>query len=347
MLFAMVATFESTYERALISAEASAITKINGESVDPFNRYSYRVAIKEAAKDTIENFKLIPPAKKTYGGKRILIIFFIVYFPLAIVGGLSTPKYSQYGEASVLYGWTFVLGILWCFGIIFWGIASVFTRPKRQAALNARREREVHLLADKMLIALAPRLEQEVEVRKARELEEDRLRQLRALEENRLRQACEAEEQRLRQERLKRGEHPEGKIMPAPDPQIYGVSSAGYEELCAMWMRHLGEFDAFATAPTADGGIDVESSRWIAQCKLYTNGVSIESVRALAGIALLDNKRAVFFTSGTYSPGIVSFADRARIALFEYQPITPTLLPKNFFAEYILENTFNPDVWPE
>jgi len=119
---------------------------------------------------------------------------------------------------------------------------------------------------------------------------------------------------------------------PAPGPQPYGVSHDGAERLVAEWMRHLGEMDAEVTRFTGDGGIDVMSTHCIAQVKNYTGTVGVTEIRELAGVAAVDGRRPLFFTSGTYASGAIEFAERAGIALFRYDAVAGTLLPVDAIA---------------
>lgn len=120
-----------------------------------------------------------------------------------------------------------------------------------------------------------------------------------------------------------------------PLPQPYGVSHEGAEALCAEWMRFYGEADAEVTRFTSDGGIDVTSLHYIAQVKNYAGTVGVESIREMAGTALDDGRKALFFTSGTYASGALSFADRIGMPLFIYDAVAGTLTGANAHAESI------------
>lgn len=120
---------------------------------------------------------------------------------------------------------------------------------------------------------------------------------------------------------------------PAPTPQPFGVSHAGAEALVAEWIKYLGEADAKTTVLTGDGGIDVESRHYIAQVKNYTGSVGVGEVRELAGVAAVDTRKPLFFTSGTYALGAVDFANRSGIALFTYDASMGTLHGANELGE--------------
>ena len=103
-----------------------------------------------------------------------------------------------------------------------------------------------------------------------------------------------------------------------PEKQQFGVSDEGAESLVAQWMRWLGVFDAEVTKFVGDGGIDVESSKYIAQVKNYNGLVGIAAIRELAGVAAVDGRVALFFTSGTYPKNADAWAESAGIYLFQY-----------------------------
>lgn len=90
------------------------------------------------------------------------------------------------------------------------------------------------------------------------------------------------------------------------------------EHFCAEWMNSNGALGARVTQATRDGGIDVESERWVAQVKHQVARVSPAAVRELHGVAAVRGKRSVFFALGGYSKNAVQFADEARVALFRY-----------------------------
>lgn len=122
----------------------------------------------------------------------------------------------------------------------------------------------------------------------------------------------------LEQERLNRA-------APPPDPQPYGVSHEGAEHLVAAWMRHLGVLDAEVTRLSGDGGIDVESDRYVAQVKNYAGTVPVEELRALHGVAVLEGKGAILFTSGSMTKDAAEFAERADIVVIRYNAVEATI----------------------
>ena len=121
-----------------------------------------------------------------------------------------------------------------------------------------------------------------------------------------------------------------------PDKQPFGVSDEGAESLVAQWMRWLGVFDAEATKFVGDGGIDVESSQYIAQVKNFTGLVGIAAIRELAGVAAVDGRTGLFFTSGNYPPNADTWAEAAGIYLFQYDAKDAKLRASNSLARIAL-----------
>lgn len=129
-------------------------------------------------------------------------------------------------------------------------------------------------------------------------------------------------------------------LPPPPEPQPFGVSHQGAEALVAAWMRHLGILDAEPTRYVSDGGIDVTGNGYIAQVKNYTGTVGVAEVRELAGVAVVDGRTALFWTSGTYAVGAVEFADRAGITLFIYDAAGGAILAANALGETAIADGF-------
>ena len=117
-----------------------------------------------------------------------------------------------------------------------------------------------------------------------------------------------------------------------PQKQQFGVSDEGAEALVAQWMRWLGVFDAEVTKFVGDGGIDVESSRYIAQVKNFRGNVGIAAIRELAGVASVDGRTPLFFTSGDYPKDALIWAQNAGIYLFTYDAKNAKLSANNQLA---------------
>lgn len=110
-----------------------------------------------------------------------------------------------------------------------------------------------------------------------------------------------------------------------PSIQPYGVSHEGAELLARDWMRFLGIGDAEVTRFSADGGIDVTSATHVAQVKNYAGSIGVEPLRQLVGVASVDAKIPLFFGSGQYTADAKIFAERADLAVFNYNPAKATL----------------------
>lgn len=81
-------------------------------------------------------------------------------------------------------------------------------------------------------------------------------------------------------------------------------------------MRSLGATDAVVTQFRGDGGVDVTSSRYIAQVKHFATNVGVAPIRELSGVVRFDGRRGLFFTTIGYSTGAIEFANASGIALF-------------------------------
>lgn len=123
----------------------------------------------------------------------------------------------------------------------------------------------------------------------------------------------------------------------APSP-VGQVSPREAEELCCEWMKHLGATDAEVTRFTSDGGIDVASQHYIAQVKHYAGSVGGPEVFQFIGVASVDGRVPLFFTSGTYTQQAQVAASRANLALFTYSAAAGTIEAINAHAEDILSN---------
>jgi hypothetical protein len=123
---------------------------------------------------------------------------------------------------------------------------------------------------------------------------------------------------------------------PMPSPMPRGVNPRGAEELCAKWMGFLGAIHVEVTKYASDGGIDVESWRHIAQVKNYSGTVGVAAIREFSGVAKVDGRIGLFFTSGNYAAGAIEFADKADIALFRYSAVLGELYAANSRAEIVL-----------
>jgi hypothetical protein len=107
---------------------------------------------------------------------------------------------------------------------------------------------------------------------------------------------------------------------PVPSPQPFGVSHEGAEALVAQWIRYLGEPDATITRFSRDGGVDVESTHYIAQVKNYSGTVGVTQMRELGGVASVDGRnRSSLLLEHTLRAPLSSRSDSALC----YSSMTP------------------------
>jgi len=118
-----------------------------------------------------------------------------------------------------------------------------------------------------------------------------------------------------------------------PPPQEFGVSHEGAERLVAHWLRFLGVSDAEATRFAKDGGVDVESGDFVVQVKHQQGNVTSKDVQAIAGIAAASSRKALFFTSSSYTRDAATFADLANVGLFQFDAQRGTLTAVNDCAK--------------
>lgn len=88
------------------------------------------------------------------------------------------------------------------------------------------------------------------------------------------------------------------------------------------WMRRSGARDAAVTQASRDGGVDVRSRDFVAEVKHYGVGkfVPVSVVRALNGVAVVERRQPLLFTSGRFTKDGHAFAEQAHVALFWYGP---------------------------
>jgi len=89
------------------------------------------------------------------------------------------------------------------------------------------------------------------------------------------------------------------------------------ERLAEMHMRRLGYSDAQRTNAGADGGVDVESARAVAQVKDQSSPVGRQLIQQLYGVAHSRNKKAYFFAR-RYAPQAVEWARENNVKLYQF-----------------------------
>jgi hypothetical protein len=123
---------------------------------------------------------------------------------------------------------------------------------------------------------------------------------------------------------------------PGPRQRLRAIEA---EYLVAEWMRYLGAADSVVTPERRDGGVDVRSRFYVAQVKHRPNDfVSVESVRALIGVATMEGRTPLFFASGRYSRDSAALAREAGVALFMFRPTEGRLVPVNAVAQGLYQS---------
>lgn len=104
-----------------------------------------------------------------------------------------------------------------------------------------------------------------------------------------------------------------------PEPGLRLIRTARDAELAAAeWMDWMGFSQVAATAPGADGGIDVVSREAVAQVKAETVPVGRPKIQQLHGVATAAGKTGVFFSLSGYTSAAKSFAESVGVALFAF-----------------------------
>lgn len=117
------------------------------------------------------------------------------------------------------------------------------------------------------------------------------------------------------------------------------------EHLAAEWMREHGFADARVTQRGADGGVDVLSSKALAQVKYQTNYVGRPLLQRLLGArGVAQDKHLLFFTGSSYTATARNYADTTSIALFTYE-LDGTVHPVNGAAERLVANARPQRLW--
>jgi hypothetical protein len=100
------------------------------------------------------------------------------------------------------------------------------------------------------------------------------------------------------------------------------------------WLIGLGERDARRGPGRHDGGVDVESSRYVVQVKHWETNVGGPAVRQIFGVAAARRKIAIVVAKSGYTRDAQSFADTAGVGLFSYE--SGVIRPVNHMADRIL-----------
>ncbi|MFI2837548.1 restriction endonuclease [Mycolicibacterium sp. PDY-3] len=87
----------------------------------------------------------------------------------------------------------------------------------------------------------------------------------------------------------------------------------------AEWMRSVGYLDAVSPEHGADGGIDVRSTKALAQVKYRSSKAGRPEIQNLVGARGSDHTKALlFFDLQGYSPQAVEYANQMSVGLYTY-----------------------------
>ena len=125
------------------------------------------------------------------------------------------------------------------------------------------------------------------------------------------------------------------RVRPAPQP--YGVSNYGAERIVADWLVYLGCREVVLTQASKDGGIDVETANHVCQVKYYKNqGVSVQEVREIFGVASALGKVAMVFTSSDLTAAAYEFANQVGVIAVQFNVENSFLVGLNYYGEQLL-----------
>lgn len=116
-----------------------------------------------------------------------------------------------------------------------------------------------------------------------------------------------------------------------------------FENAARDWMLSWGFSDAFTTSKGADGGVDVESDRAIAQVKATTKQTGRPHVQRLRGAAF-DGRQAFFFSLGGYTNEARMYADASEVKLFRFSAYDGSVEAINKAANSFLRSIEDPEV---
>lgn len=100
-----------------------------------------------------------------------------------------------------------------------------------------------------------------------------------------------------------------------PSTQVDSWEDA--ELLALLYLKWLGFSDARRTHEGADGGVDVEGKKFVAQVKYLGTGATRPMIQQIAGVAAADKKTPIFFAR-TYAKTASDWGQRAGVSLFRF-----------------------------
>jgi hypothetical protein len=120
-------------------------------------------------------------------------------------------------------------------------------------------------------------------------------------------------------------------------PPLMAVEDWGdAEDLATLYMKWLGYTDAKRMPDGADGGIDVNSLKAIAQVKDHAKGVTRPAVQQLYGVAAAEKKVPLFFAR-SYARQAIEWGDLHHVLLFQFN-IRGEVVAVSAMAKKILAN---------
>lgn len=93
------------------------------------------------------------------------------------------------------------------------------------------------------------------------------------------------------------------------------------EAVARDWMRANGHRDAKLTKSGADGGVDVVSSKAVAQVKHQSRPVRLPEVQRIFGIAVAERKRALIFASSGFTAAARAWATAHDVECYVFPPV--------------------------
>lgn len=103
------------------------------------------------------------------------------------------------------------------------------------------------------------------------------------------------------------------------------LDPTAFEAYCVEWSKYLGYKDAEATRAVKDGGIDIFSSRMVAQCKYQELPVGVKPIRELFGLSQARKKKPLFFSLNGYTREAIREAEQFDVEMWVVRPLDGTI----------------------
>jgi hypothetical protein len=213
--------------------------------------------------------------------------------------------------------------------------ASEFTKVRDQLLAGLEPEYDSALLSDEELEKLYPVVQSILKQEERNKVMHQLLNNVQVLEFDKTLISEEELEQIKSAMASAEFERLKSRVRPAPQP--YGVSNYGAERLVADWLVYLGCREVLLTQASQDGGIDVETANHVCQVKYYKNqGVSVQEVREIFGVASALGKVAMVFTSSDLTAAAYEFANQVGIIAVQFNVESSSLVGLNYYGEQLL-----------